>query len=378
MHVRFAGLHAGASIVAIAFAACTPEPSELPNQTGGTTAGGGVAPERGGEANRGGQTMGGGATGGAQNGGGTADGGKPTGGRSTGGNPTKFFGNITSREAIDPAGLKFYRHWDQITPENAGKWGSVQSTTGSAFNWGALDAIYDYAQQYQILFKEHTFVWGYATPTGTITLDTVENWIRSFCERYPKVALIDVVNEPPPHSIPPYASVLGAGESGTYGWITKAFKLARQHCGNATLILNDYNNIEYASSATQFISIVTEVQAAGAPIDAVGAQAHELDSELVSFSTVTNFLANLASQTGLPVYITGLDLSAQDDAVQLSLYQQYVPFFLATSYIHGVTLWGWIYGSTDSLAPAAGLVRGTSPRPAMTWLMQTLGRPNVP
>jgi endo-1,4-beta-xylanase len=35
----------------------------------------------------------------------------------------------------------------------------------------------------------------------------------AFCERYP-TQLIDAVNEPPPHTTPPYAALGGAGASG--------------------------------------------------------------------------------------------------------------------------------------------------------------------
>jgi hypothetical protein len=48
------------------------------------------------------------------------------------------------------------------------------------------------------------------------------------------------------------------------------------------------------------------------------------------------------------------------------------------SYVKGITIWGWIYGSTWSQSPDSGLVRGTSPRSAMTWLMGQLGRPVPP
>ena len=43
-------------------------------------------------------------------------------------------------------------------------------------------------------------------------------------------------------------------------------------------------------------------------------------------------------------------------------------------YIHGITVWGWIFGQTWSMAPDSGLIRNGAPRPAMTWLMDTLGR----
>jgi endo-1,4-beta-xylanase len=345
--------------------------------TGGTATGGTAT---GGTAT-GGKATGGTATGGKASGG-SATGGKATGGTSTGGTGTvvvnKFVGNITTGNSVNPSGLTYYKYWDQITPENAGKWGSVQSTPSSGFNWATLDSIYNYTQTNKITFKQHCFVWGSQQPNGTPTLAQVENWIKSFCQRYPNTKLIDVVNEPPPHTTPNYTSNLGAGESGTYGWITKAFKLARQYCGGAILILNDYNNIEWSGNQDNFVNIVNQVKSAGGPIDAVGAQAHDLDYNGMSLSTVSSLLASLNSRTGLPVYITEMDLSYADDTQQLTAYKQYFQLFMDASYVKGITIWGWIYGSTWSQAPDSGLVRGTSPRPAMTWLMGQLGRPVPP
>jgi len=357
-------------------------------QTGGAAAAGGttgVTKVTGGMPATGGSK----ATGGAQaTGGGKASGGVsaaggagPTGGTSTAATATttpmkKFVGNITTGNSVDPSGLKYSKYWDQITPENQGKWGSVQATPTSSFNWTTLDAIYSYAQTNNIIFKQHTFVWGaqQPNPMNSITLAQVENWIKSFCARYPDTRLIDVVNEPPPHTTPGYTAALGAGEKGSYPWITKAFKLARQHCGNAILMLNDYNTIEYTADEDRFIAITKDIKANGAPIDAVGAQSHALKGK--SAATIKANLDKLHTQTGLPVYITEFDIDDANDSSQSNAYQTFFPIFLDTSYIHGITVWGWIAGRT--WMTNSGIVNGTAPRPAMTWLMQKLGRPVPP
>jgi endo-1,4-beta-xylanase len=345
--------------------------------TGGTTTGGAVG--TGGEAATGGAGTGGAATGGAGTGG-AASGGAATGGSGTGGGAqvAKFVGNITTSysNAIDTNGKTFKNHWDQITPENAGKWGSVQSSFSAAPYWGALDAIYDYAEENGILFKQHTFVWGSQQPNGTATEADVKTWIQTFCQRYPNTKLIDVVNEPPPHTTPSYAEAIGGGSFDDWAWITNSFKWAREYCPNSILILNDYNNIEWDGDSLVFIDIVNAIKANGAPIDAVGAQAHDLDHAAMTTNKMKTLVAQLHSLTELPVYITEYDISTPDDEKQLQLYQEHFQFFLETEYIKGITLWGWIVGQTWSLAPDSGLVRadGTA-RPAMTWLMNELGRP---
>lgn len=284
----------------------------------------------------------------------------------------KFVGNITTGNAVDTNGLTFSEHWDQITPENAGKWGSVQRTADSAPNWGALDAIYDYAEQNGIIFKQHTFVWGSQQPSGELTQADVQSWMQEFCARYPRTRLIDVVNEPPPHTEPSYAEAIGGGTNGDWQWIANAFTWAREYCPNATLILNDYNNIEFGNQNQHFIDIVQAVQARGPLIDAVGAQAHGL-SGANSTANMIALLNKLHDDTGLPVYITEYDIDQNDDGAQLNRFQEHFSFFLDTEWIHGVTVWGWIFGRT--WVPSSGLIRNGAARPAMVWLMEELGRP---
>lgn len=297
-----------------------------------------------------------------------------TGGGWTPGDPIpKFVGNITTgRNSVDTNDRKFSTYWDQITPENAGKWGSVQSNASSDFNWSTLDAVYDYAQRTGILFKQHTFVWGSQQPSGNIGEADVKNWMREFCQRYPNTPLIDVVNEPPPHTTPSYANAIGGGTNGNWQWIVNSFHWAREACPDSILILNDYNNIEWADQNQHFINIAKTVINAGAPIDAVGAQAHGLTSG-VSTDTMKNLLTKLHNDTGLPVYITEYDINLSDDQQHLNKFKEHLPFFLETEWVHGITLWGWIYGST--WVASSGLIRNGTPRPAMVWLMEELGRP---
>jgi len=353
--------------------------------TGGLTARGGAGGSGGGAAGRGGAGGRGGASG--SSGGAAAGSGGSTAGRGGGGGsitPTgaagaggrlQFVGNITTYNAVDTDGKVFSTYWDQISPENAGKWGSVQSSAGGTFNWRTLDAIYDYTQQKGIYFKEHTFIWGSQQPGGNISEANVKTWMTEFCKRYPNTKMIDVVNEPPPHTTPSYANSIGGGTNGNWQWITNAFKWAREACPNAILLLNDYNTIEWSNDNSHFISIVKAIKAAGAPIDAVGAQAHDLDHGSVSMTTVSNLLNKLGNDTALPIYITEMDLSTTDDNQQLQMYQRYFPLFRDSPHVRGITIWGWIYGKTWSPSPNSGLIRNGSFRPAMTWLMQQLRRP---
>jgi len=347
--------------------------------TAGTTGSAGASGTTG-VAGRGGTTGAagrGGTTGAAGRGGttGTAGRGGTTGVGGAAGGALEFVGNITTNNVVDTDGKIFKTYWNQISPENAGKWGSVQTSATATFNWRTLDAVYDYTQTNGILFKEHTFIWGSQQPTGSITQANVQTWMTEFCKRYPNTKMIDVVNEPPPHTTPAYADAIGGGTNGNWQWITNSFTWARAACPGAILILNDYNNIEWSGDNTHYLSIISALKTAGAPIDAIGAQAHDLDNAGVSTTTVRSLLAKLATTGALPIYVTELDLSYTDDNQQLTAYQQWFPLLRDSGYVKGITIWGWIYGKTWSPSPNSGLIRNGAFRPAMTWLMQQLGRP---
>jgi endo-1,4-beta-xylanase len=284
---------------------------------------------------------------------------------------TRFAGNITTNDVARP---DFATYWSQITPENAGKWGSVEGTQGR-YDWTTLDAIYKYAQTNGVVFKEHNFIWGSQQPTWIDALSAadqqaaVKGWMQAFCSRYPNTKLIDVVNEPPPHTTPSYASGIGGSGGSGWDWIVNAFKWARAACPNAILILNDYNNIEYSSDSGHFIAIVNAIKTAGAPIDAVGAQAH--DAYKLSTSAVQGLLDNLATMTGLPVYITEYDIDLADDTQQGAVMQSEFPMFWTDAHVKGVTLWGYIEGATWEANTGLMTSTGTM-RPAMSWLVNYL------
>ena len=312
----------------------------------------------------------------------------PTGGSSAAGNTStvvtstipKFVGNITSSGGkTDVGSLKYKDYWNQVSPQNEGKWGSVSSAQGQ-YNWGSLDTLHNYAKANNIIFKQHVFVWGAQQPTYGITETDVKDWMNQFCKRYPDVAIIDVVNEPPPHTTPSYANAIGGGTNGDWAWITNSFKWAREACPNAVLVFNDYNNLEWDTDNKHFIDIVNTIKKNGAPMDAIGCQAHDLDHTNssgaldVDVAGVTKRLNNLIAAHP-NIYITELDLSTKDDAVQLKLYQDYFPLFWNSPNVKGITIWGWVVGQTWSMAPDSGLITSSgTKRPAFTWLLQQIGK----
>ena len=329
--------------------------------------GGGAGPGRGGAAGSG--------TGGVGGTAGTSDTGGTTGVGGSGNVqwPKKFLGNITQRGQIPS---NFTTYWDQIVPENEGKWGSIEGTQGK-YNWTALDNIHSFAMQHDIPFKEHNFVWGSQQPSWIGGLSqanqkaAVEDWIKQFCTRYPDTQMIDVLNEPPPHTTPPYLAALGGAGASGYDWVITIFKWARQYCPTSILIVNDYNIIEQAGDNNNMIKLVTSAMKGGAPIDAIGAQAHGLTN--ASASTTQMYIDKLTSSTGLPVLISEFDLNIADDTQQKNQMQSLFTMFWNDKNVKGVTYWGYIQGETWETNTWL-LSTGGTERSAMSWLMQFVGR----
>jgi len=311
-------------------------------------------------------TGGGPGTGGSTNAGGTTGAAGSTG---TPGTIRKFFGNIDTGGQIRS---DFKSMWDQFSPENAGKWGSVQSGSASTFNWASLDAMYKYTQDNNILFKEHCFFWAAQQPsmaTSTNIETVAKAWMKAFCDRYPKVAMIDVFNESL-HNSPSYKTGMGGTGTTGYDWLINAFKWAREACPNALLLYNDYNTIEYSNENSGVIKLVKAVKAA-APIDGVGCQGHDVGK--VSASTVTTYVNNIISQTGVPVYITEMDVGEADDNTQMTKIKDVVTPLWANDQVKGITYWGYIVGRTWRSNTGLMTDSGTK-RAALTWLLGFLGR----
>jgi GH35 family endo-1,4-beta-xylanase len=232
-----------------------------------------------------------------------------------------------------------------------------------------LDAVYNYAKQHNIPFKQHTFVWGNQYPQWMDSLSPseqaaeIEEWIRDFCTRYPDVDMIDVVNEATPGHAPAGYARRAFGDN----WIIRSFQLARQYCPNATLILNDYNVLSW--NTDEFIAMATPAVRAGV-VDGIGLQAHGLaDWSLSDIERKLNQVAEL----GLPLYISEYDIQKTNDQEQLRVMQTQFPLFYNHRSVAGITLWGYVVGST--WLDGSGLIYNDGrPRPAMTWLMNYLER----
>jgi len=284
----------------------------------------------------------------------------------------KFLGGVSS----PPQLVNFTAYWNQVTPENAGKWGTVEATR-DVMNWSELDIAYALAKDNGFPFRMHNLIWGNQQPAWIEALSPAEQvaeiqqWFAAVAERYPDIDFIDVVNEPL-HNPPAgaghgnYIDALGGTGATGWDWVLASFRLARQYFPHAKLGLNEFSITNSTADMQRYIEIIQLLQAE-ALIDTVGIQGHAFSTRVPAATTIAN-LDRLATATGLPIYITELDIDGPTDDVQLADYQRIFPAFWEHPAVRGITLWGYRPGHWRTAQGAYIVLENGAERPAMVWL----------
>ncbi len=286
----------------------------------------------------------------------------------------KFLGNVYSYDQV----TDFTAYWNQVTPEDAGKWGSVE-VARDVMNWGELDNAYNLAKNNGFPFRLHVLIWGNQQPQWIVSLDSaeqheeIEEWFSEVANRYNDMDYIEVVNEPlhdPPDDAinggGNYIQALGGAGSSGWDWVINAFKMARQYFPESKLIINDYSIINNLSTVNNYLEIINLLKA-DTLIDGIGFQAHAFNTKTTPATTMKNNLDALAA-AGLPIYVTEMDIDGPTDLVQINEYQRVFPVFWEHPAVEGITLWGWRPGLWRDDQGAYIVSYFGKERPALKWL----------
>lgn len=307
-------------------------------------------------------------------------------------NASKFVGNITTNGQVRS---DFGQYWNQITAENECKWASIEGTRGQ-YNFTGCKNAYNWAKQNGGYFKFHALLWGSQYPNWLNNLgvdDTktaIMNWFDAVKKEFPDLDMIDVVNEAirtgnnQYHSDYPKTKIIEAmgGDNGNYTFIVNAFKEARKRWPNAVLIYNDYNTVQWQKN--EGIDLINKIKQGGAPVDAYGLQAHDMqvggggnngtgaNGSCLPLSQLKSAIEEIWNKTQIPMFISEYDIATTDDNDQKNCYEQQISYFMENEHIAGITIWGYIYGSTWTSGGNSGIIRNGQDRPAMTWLKSYL------
>jgi endo-1,4-beta-xylanase len=276
-------------------------------------------------------------------------------------------------------------YFNQITPENGGKWGSVEAVR-DVYDWAAADEALALAEASGFPFRYHVLLWGSQQPDWIETLppeeqlEEIREWFEAVNERYgQRIQYLEVVNEfdnqPPTAEFEgKYADALGGeGETG-FDWIINAFRMAREiFPPSVQLMLNEYSVINTDERVALYLRVVESLQAEDL-IDAIGEQGH-------AFSTtgpVDEMVARMdqLSTTGLPLYITEMDIDGPPER-QLIDFQRLFPAFWEHPNVRGITLWGYREGHWRTQQEAPLVYANGAEKPALRWLKGYL-RGNAP
>lgn len=309
-------------------------------------------------------------------------------------NASKFVGNITTNGQVR---ADFGQYWNQITAENECKWASIEGQRRGQRNFTGYRNAYNWAKQNGGHFKFHALLWGSQYPSWLEGLSVSEtkaaitDWFDAVQKEFPDLEMIDVVNEAirtgnnQYHSNYPKTNIIaamGGDNNGDYAFVTNAFKMARERWPKAILIYNDYNTIQW--NKDQGIQLIQTIKKNGAPVDGYGLQAHDMQNlgggnngtggggTCLSINTVKSVLAEIWEKTQIPIFITEYDIATSDDAIQKQCYEEQITHFMENEHVAGITIWGYIYGSTWTTDGNSGIIRNGQDRPAMTWLKQYL------
>lgn len=273
----------------------------------------------------------------------------------------------------------FAGYWNKVTPENGGKWGEVEAER-DVMDWTALDAAYKVARDNGFPFQMHVMVWGNQQPEWIKHLPPaeqraeIEEWFAAVAARYPTLDFVEVVNEPlndPPTKDDEgggnYAEALGGAGASGWDWIIESYRLARKHFPRSTLMLNDYSITNSDAATTRYLEIIALLQRESL-LDAIGVQGHAFSTTTETPMSVHKANLDRLAATGLPLYVTELDIDGPTDAQQLADYKRIFPVFWEHPGVHGITLWGFRRGLWRDEQGAYLVREDGSERPALQWL----------
>lgn len=267
----------------------------------------------------------------------------------------------------------FTRLFNYTTSENSLKWGPIEPQEG-VFRWEPVDFMISWCRERNIKIKGHNLIWGlpkHGFPEWLEKYSPEEiavrarDHIRTLMSRCREdIRIWDVVNEP--------IHLYWFEEHWSPDYVLDSYKWARECDPDAVLVINEYAG--FRGDADKFVPFVKNLLRKGAPIDAIGEQAHD-PPYWYSPKEIFDTLDKMAS-TGLPIHLTELTYPSNgaeitggfvkgkwDEEKQAEFYRYFVTLCFSHPKVEAITLWAMWDGS--SWLKNGGIIREDwTPKPA--------------
>jgi len=243
----------------------------------------------------------------------------------------------------NPAYADFFREnfeWAAMGKES--KWHFNEPSPGDV-TYDAADGIVTFCQQNGITLRGHTVFWANENrvPAWVVPLSNpelqlaMESRIASVVDHFRDIFVHwDVNNEMLHHDF--YASRLGPS---IRPWM---FQQVHSVDPDVKLFVNDYNVVNWTETEA-YKTHIQQLIAAGAPVQAVGAQCHFLTGDVAPF-VVKARLESLA-ELGLPIWCTEFDVVDPDEGSRADKLEAFYRTAFSLPAVEGVLMWGFWAGS---------------------------------
>ena len=273
-----------------------------------------------------------------------------------------FGASLMTRELDRPHGAKYaemYTREARIITSDIELKASVLRPAPDVTNWEPADSFVAFAEKHGMRMRGHTLIWNDDLPKWIGGLGQgelghfMDSHIETVMRRYAgKIDIWDVVNEP----IAPWDHNEGNLRGGAYfnalgeDYIARAFRAARTARPGAKLVINEAQMEPKTERAhtfrTSFVALLKRLRDAGAPIDAIGFQAHLRAVDAFDFPAFAAYVSSVAD-LGYEIHITELDVNdsgvdgsiAERDAKVAKIYGSFLTAVLAVPAVRIVETW---------------------------------------